>query len=53
MNELSVVIQGEIVFLSATFQTYYANLTSIAGCRTWCPTDLQHLCCKALINKIK
>jgi len=18
---------------------------------TWCPTDLQHLCCKALINK--
>ena len=24
----------------------------LAGCRTWCPTDLQHLCCKALINKI-
>ena len=20
--------------------------------RTWCPTDLQHLCCKALINKL-
>ena len=27
------------------------NSTSLAGCRTWCPTDLQHLCCKALINK--
>ena len=26
-------------------------ITSLAGCRTWCPTDLQHLCCKALINK--
>ena len=37
----------------ATFQTYCPNLTSLAGCRTWCPTDLQHLCCKALINKIK
>ena len=37
--------------LSATFQTYCPNLTSLAGCRTWCPTDLQHLCCKALINK--
>ena len=24
---------------------------SLACCRTWCPTDLQHLCCKALINK--
>ena len=24
---------------------YYNN------CRTRCPTDLQHLCCKALINK--
>ena len=24
----------------------------LAGCRTWCPTGLQHLCCKALINKI-
>jgi len=38
--------------LSATFQTYCPNLTSLTGCRTWCPTDLQHLCCKALINKI-
>ena len=27
------------------------NSTSLAGCRTWCPTDLQHLCCKVLINK--
>ena len=36
--------------LSATFQTYCPNLPSLAGCRTWCPTDLQHLCCKALIN---
>ena len=24
----------------------------LAGCRAWCPTDLPHLCCKALINKI-
>ena len=39
--------------LSATFQTYCPNLPSLAGCRTWCPTDLQHLCCKVLINKIK
>jgi len=38
-----------IFFLSATFQTYCPNLTSLAG---WCPTDLQHLCCKALINKL-
>jgi len=29
------------------------KLPSLAGCRTWCPTDLQHLCCKALINKLK
>jgi len=28
------------------------NLTSLAGCRTWCPTDLQLLCCKALINQL-
>jgi len=27
------------------------NLTSLAGCMTWCPTDLQNLCCKALIKK--
>ena len=25
----------------------------VTGCRTRCPTDLQHLCCKALINKTK
>ena len=24
----------------------------LAGCRTWCPTNLQHLCCEALINKL-
>jgi len=28
-----------------------AYVESLAGCRTWCPTDLQQLCCKALINK--
>ena len=44
----------DFFLLSATFQTYCPNLTSLAGCRTRCPTD-QHLCCKALINlkKIK
>ena len=26
---------------------------SLVGCRSWCPTDLQHLCCKAIINKNK
>ena len=26
------------------------NLTSFAGCRTWCPTDFHNLYCKALIN---
>ena len=34
------------------FQHTVLNSTSLAGCRTWCPTDLQHLCCKVLINKI-
>jgi len=29
------------------------NVTSLAGRRTWCPTNLQHLCCKALIKKIR
>ena len=24
---------------------------SLARCRTWCPIDLQHLCCKAFIKK--
>ena len=35
------------------FKHTVPNLTSLAGCRTWCPTDLQYLymCCKALINK--
>ena len=32
------------------FKHTVLNLTSLVGCRTWCPTDLQHLCCKALIN---
>ena len=39
------------------FKHTVLNLTSLAGCRTWCPTDLQpgstnlqQLCCKALIN---
>jgi len=34
---------------SPTFQTQHLK----TGCRTRSPTDLQHLCCKALINKIK
>ena len=30
----------------------FLNSMPLAGYRTWCPTaDLQHLCCKALINK--
>ena len=33
------------------FKHTVLNLTSLAGGRTWCPIDLQHLCCKALINK--
>ena len=31
------------------FKHTVQSSTSLAGCRTWCPTDLQHLCCKALI----
>ena len=34
------------------FKHTVQSLTSLVGCRTWCPTDLQHLCCKALIKKI-
>ena len=33
----------------ATFQTYFPEL--YRPYRTWCPTDLQHLCCRALINE--
>ena len=29
------------------FSNTVLNSTSLAGCRTWCPTDLQHLYCKA------
>ena len=46
----AVLVHHGFFLLSATFQTYSPNLTSLAGCRTWCPTDLQHLCCKALVN---
>ena len=35
------------------FKHTVQSSTSLAGCRTWCPTDLQHLCCKALMNKNK
>jgi len=35
------------------FKHTVQSSTSLAGCRTWCPTDLQPLSCKALINKIK
>ena len=34
------------------FKHTFLNSMSLAGCRAWCPTDFQHLCCKALINKI-
>ena len=34
------------------FKLTVLNLTSLAGCRTWCPTRLQHFCCKALINDL-
>ena len=33
------------------FKHTVLNSMSLAGCRTWCSTDLQHLCCKALVNK--
>ena len=33
------------------FKHTFLNSMSLASCRTWCPTDLQHFCCKALINK--
>jgi len=33
------------------FKHTVLNSISSAGRRTWCPTDLQHLCYKALINK--
>ena len=28
------------------FKCTVLNSMSLAGCRTWCPPDLQHLCCK-------
>ena len=49
----TVLVHHGFFLLPATFQTYCPNLPSLAGCRTWCPTDLQDLCCKALINKNK
>ena len=33
------------------FKHTILNSTSLAGCGIWCPTDLQHFCCKTLINK--
>ena len=33
------------------FKHTFLNSMFLAGCRTWCPTHLQHLCCKALTNK--
>jgi len=48
----AVLVQW-IFLLSATFQTYCPNLTSLAGSKTWCPSDLWYLRCKALINKNK
>ena len=47
----AVLVHHGCFLLSATFQAYCLNSTSLAGCRIWYPTDLQHLCCKALINK--
>ena len=38
----AVLVHHGFFLLSATFQTYCPSLTSLAGCRTWCPTDLQH-----------
>ena len=35
--------------LSPPFQTQQIS----TGCRTMCPTDLQHFCCKALLKKWK
>jgi len=40
----------EFFLLSTTFQTHLFKIFK-TGCRTRSPTDLQHLCFKALINK--
>ena len=39
----------DFFLLPATFQTFCPKFSlfssvSLAGCKTWCPTDLQHFC---------
>ena len=48
-----ILVNENLINRYKLFKHTILNSTSLAGCRTWCPTDLQHLCCKVLINKNK
>ena len=47
----AILVHHGFFFLSETFKHTALNSTSLLGYRTRCPTDLQHLCSKVLINK--